>query len=137
MADITNEELKNLILSKFAELDKKMEVGFTELRGEIRNVHTELKGDIQALRNEVKGDIEALRNELKGDIKEVKGEIKTIEAKLDGFDKRISYQEFASKGVFVTVLGGILLALARFFISFDPKKLLLSIVHLFNTIGLS
>ncbi|PLS67851.1 MAG: hypothetical protein CV045_11215 [Cyanobacteria bacterium M5B4] len=126
MADITNEELKNLILSKFAELDKKMEVGFTELRGEIRNVHTELKGDIQAL-----------RNELKGDIKEVKGEIKTIEAKLDGFDKRISYQEFASKGVFVTVLGGILLALARFFISFDPKKLLLSIFHLFNSIGIS
>ena len=126
MADITNEELKNLILSKFAELDKKMEVGFTEVRGEIRNVHTELKGDIQAL-----------CNELKGDIKEVKGEIKTIEAKLDGFEKRISYQEFASKGVFVTVLGGILLALARFFISFDPKKLLLSIFHLFNSIGIS
>ncbi|MCS6959323.1 MAG: hypothetical protein RMK91_04670 [Pseudanabaenaceae cyanobacterium SKYGB_i_bin29] len=135
MAEITNEQLKDLILGKFAELDKKMEVGFAELRGEIKEVRVqvdavraELKGEIQAVRNELKGEIQAARNELKGDIK-------TIEAKLDGFDKRISNQEFITRSIFATVLGGILLALGRFLFPIDVKKLLTSFADFFKTMG--
>ncbi|MCS6960870.1 MAG: hypothetical protein RMK91_12585 [Pseudanabaenaceae cyanobacterium SKYGB_i_bin29] len=133
MADITNEQLKDLIVGKFAELDKridhldkkmelglaemnkKMEVGFAELRGEIAKVHAELKGEIQAVRNELKGDI------------------KTIEAKLDGFDKRISNQEFITRSILATVLGGILLALGRFLLPLDVKKLLTSFADFLKT----
>ncbi|MCS6959322.1 MAG: hypothetical protein RMK91_04665 [Pseudanabaenaceae cyanobacterium SKYGB_i_bin29] len=131
MADITNEQLKDLILGKFAELDKridhldkKMEVGFAELRGEIKEVRAQVEG----VRNELKGEIQAVRNELKGDIK-------TIEAKLDGFDKRISNQEFITRSIFATVLGGILLALGRFLFPIDVKKLLTSFADFLNTMS--
>jgi hypothetical protein len=50
MSDITNQDLKDLILAldkknelRFAEMDKKMEVGFTEMRGEINQVKAEIK----------------------------------------------------------------------------------------------
>jgi predicted phage tail protein len=109
----------------------------SELKGEIQSFRNELKGEITRVELELKGEITRVELELKGEIKRLEGDIKSVEAKLDGFDKRISYQEFASKGVFVTVLGGILLTLARFFVSFDPKKFLSGLAGFLNSIGLS
>ncbi len=147
MADTTNEDLKNLILSldkkfdarfveldkKIDHLDKKMEVGFAQvdvkfadIRGELKEVHRE----ISEVRTELKGEIQKVYVELKG-------EIKTVEAKLDGFDKRISYQEFISKGIVVTVFGGILVTIARFIFTLDTKKAIADIIHLFNLFRLS
>ncbi len=126
MADISNEDLKNLILSKFTELDKKIDVGFAELRGEI----TELRGEIKALdikftleiRNldqkftaaieaidqKFTAAIEALDQKFTAEIKNLDqkftGEIKNLETKIDGFNSRLGFQEFVSRSLLVGLL---------------------------------
>jgi hypothetical protein len=52
MSDITNQDLKELILAKFNELDKKVEVGFAELKGEIKRIDEKLIGIDKRLGNE-------------------------------------------------------------------------------------
>jgi hypothetical protein len=82
MSDITNQELKELILS----LDKKMEVGFTELKGEIKRVETELKG-----------------------------EIKRIDQKFDGVDKRLIAEESLTRSVFIGLFLAVITAGVKYF----------------------
>jgi len=136
MADTTNEDLKNLILS----LDKKFDARFVELDKKIDHLDKKMEigfAQVDIKFAEIRGEIKTVRAEISEVRTELKGEIQTVEAKLDGFDKRISYQEFASKGVFVTVLGGILLTLARFFFNFDAKRIVATVNHFLRTIGLS
>ncbi len=165
MAEITNEEIRNLILaldkrlveldkkidSRFVELDRKIDTRFVELDKKIDSRFVELDkkiddldrrmqigfAEVEGKFGEIRGEIKTVRVEISEVRAELKGDIRAVEAKLEGFDKRISYQEFASRSIFVTVLGGILLALARFFFTFDPKRLIAQIVDLCKTIGLS
>jgi len=85
MSDITNQDLKELILvmdkkfdQRFADMDKRMEVGFAEIRGEIKRVEITLKAIIEC-----------------------------VNEKLIGIDKRLSNQEFIILGGIVTIFSGV------------------------------
>jgi hypothetical protein len=111
MSDITNQDLKELILAmdkkfdqrfvevnlQFAEMDKKIEVGFTELKGEIKRVETELKGEISRVETHLTG------------------EIKRIDQKFDAVDKRLIAEETWSRNVFVALIVTILTAGVKYF----------------------
>ena len=104
MSEPTNQELKELILSldkkidlKTSELEKKMEVGFESVRGEIKRVEEKLEGGIK---------------EVKGEIKRVE---EKLEAKIDGLDKRLSNEEVVSRTAFIAVVGGVAAGLVKLF----------------------
>lgn len=54
----------------------------------------------------IRTEMQAVRNELKG-------EIKAVETRPECFEKRIDTQEFIKRDILITVLGGILAALAN------------------------
>jgi hypothetical protein len=105
MSEPTNQELKELILGltdyvvgldkRIDGLDKRidgletqMNIGFTELRGEIKRVEEKLEIEIVG----------------------VKG---TLEARLEGIDKRLSNQEFFSRSVFGAMVIAVFTGLAK------------------------
>jgi tRNA U34 5-carboxymethylaminomethyl modifying GTPase MnmE/TrmE len=82
MSDANFQELKELILS----LDKRMEIGFSEVRSEIKLVEERLTGRINQL-----------------------------EEKLTGIDKQLANEELVSRGVFIALVGGVVTGLTKFF----------------------
>ena len=82
MSDSNFQELKELILA----LDKRMEIGFSEVRSEIKLVEERLTGRINQ-----------------------------VEEKLTGIDKRLANEELVSRGVFIALVGGVVTGLTKFF----------------------
>ena len=82
MNDTNFQELKELIL----DINKRMEIGFTEMRAEIQLVEERLTGKINQ-----------------------------VEEKLTGMDKRIANEELVSRGVFIALVGAVLTGLTKFF----------------------
>lgn len=92
MSEPTIQEIKDLIINldrkfdtKILELDKKIEVNFAELKGDIK--------------------------ELKVDIKRVE---EKLEAKMDGIDKRLGNEEFISRSAFTAVVVGVSTGLVKY-----------------------
>ena len=96
-SDTDIRELKELISHRFEQLDKKIEVGFAEVKGEIKRVEEKLEGGIK---------------EVKGEIKRVE---EKLEAKIDGLDKRLSNEEVVSRTAFIAVVGGVAAGLVKLF----------------------
>ncbi|MCS7031172.1 MAG: hypothetical protein NZL92_06535 [Gloeomargarita sp. SKYG116] len=131
MSEPTNQELKELILSLFNQLDrkidtqfgildkkiealdKKTEVQFMELKGEIKRVETKLEGEIQRLETEIKAAEERLTSQMRRLETELKVEIKRIDDRFDGFDKRIANEELISRSAFGTLLLGLVTAIVK------------------------
>ena len=93
MSDSNFQELKQLILA----LDKRMEIGFSEVRSEIKLVEERLTGRI----NQVE--------------EKLTGRINQVEEKLTGIDKRLANEELVSRGVFIALAGGVVTGLTKFF----------------------
>jgi hypothetical protein len=93
MSDSNFQELKELILA----LDKRMEIGFSEVRSEIKLVEERLTGRI----NQVE--------------EKLTGRINQVEEKLTGIDKRLANEELVSRGVFIALVGGVVTGLTKFF----------------------
>ena len=81
-------ELKDLINSKFEQVDRKFEMVFEEL--------TDIKIDVATIKTEVSG----------------------INKRLDDTNKRIDNLEFTNRGIFISVIGGLLLAVITLTIKF-------------------
>jgi hypothetical protein len=93
MSEANFQELKELIL----DLKKKMELGFSEVRAEIKLVEERLTGKI----NQVE--------------EKLTGRINQVEEKLMGIDKRLANEELVSRGVFIALVGGVVTGLTKFF----------------------
>ncbi len=93
MSESNFQELKELIL----DLNKRMELGFSEVRAEIKLVEERLTGRI----NQVE--------------EKLTGRINQVEEKLMGIDKRLANEELVSRGVFIALVGGAVTGLTKFF----------------------
>ncbi len=93
MNDTNFQELRELILS----IDRRMEIGFSEVRSEIKLVEERLTGRI----NQVE--------------EKLTGRINQLEEKLTGIDKRLANEELVSRGVFIALVGGVVTGLTKFF----------------------
>ena len=93
MTDTNFQELRELILA----IDKRMEIGFSEVRAEIKLVEERLTGRI----NQVE--------------ERLTGRINQVEEKLTGIDKRVANEELVSRGVFIALVGGVVTGLTKFF----------------------
>jgi hypothetical protein len=82
MTDSNFQELKELML----DMNKRMELGFSEVRAEIKLVEERLTGRINQ-----------------------------VEEKLIGIDKRLANEELVSRGVFIALVGGVVTGLTKFF----------------------
>jgi D-ribose pyranose/furanose isomerase RbsD len=84
--DTNLREIKELI----QQLDKKMDLGFAELKGEIKQVEVQLKAEIKQVEVKLEGEIKQVEVQLKAEIKQVEakleGEIKTVNARLTGLE---------------------------------------------------
>ncbi len=89
MSESNFQELKELIL----DLNKRMELGFSEVRAEIKEVRAEIKLVEERLT----------------------GRINQVEEKLMGIDKRLANEELVSRGVFIALVGGAVTGLTKFF----------------------
>jgi predicted nucleic acid-binding Zn-ribbon protein len=105
----TQKQISDLTLStqkQISDLKEEVRVGFTDVKGDIRELRSELK------------TVEA---DLKGDIKELRSELKALDTKFEektkNLDLRITTKEFLNRGVAVgltvTVVGGLLLAFGK------------------------
>ncbi|MGK7877714.1 MAG: Bdr protein [Xenococcaceae cyanobacterium] len=93
MSEPTNQELKELILLSVSELEKKMDVGFESVRGEIK---------------EVSGEIKRLDEK-------IEGQVARLEEKINGLDKGLSNSEVVSRTAFIAVVGGMAAGLIKLF----------------------
>ncbi len=111
MNDSNFQELKDLIL----DLNRRMELGFSEVRAEMKLVEERLTGRI----NQVEGKINQVEERLTGRINQVEekltGRINQLEEKLTGIDKRLANEELVSRGVFIALVGGVVTGLTKFF----------------------
>ncbi len=89
MNDSNFQELKDLIL----DLNRRMEIGFSEFRAEFKEVRAEIKLVEEKLT----------------------GRINQLEEKLTGIDKRLANEELVSRGVFIALVGGVVTGLTKFF----------------------
>jgi len=89
MSESNFQELKELIL----DLNKRMELGFSEVRSEIKEVRAEIKLVEERLT----------------------GKINQVEERLTGIDKRLANEELVSRGVFIALVGGMVTGLTKFF----------------------
>jgi VIT1/CCC1 family predicted Fe2+/Mn2+ transporter len=100
MSDSNFQELKELILG----MNKRMELGFFEVRAEFKQVRAE----IQLVEERLTGRINQVEEKLTGRINQV-------EEKLIGIDKRLANEELVSRGVFIALVGGVVTGLTKFF----------------------
>jgi hypothetical protein len=115
MSDSNFQELKELILA----LDKRMEIGFSEVRSEIKLVEERLTGRINQVEEKLTGRINQVEEKLTGRINQVEekltGRINQVEEKLTGIDRRLANEELVSRGVFIALAGGVVTGLTKFF----------------------
>lgn len=88
-------------------MEKRLEVGFTELKGQITRVETDLKGEIKQGETELRGEIKQIDTELK----RVEG---LLTAEIKNIDKRLANEELVSRGFFITVGAAIVASVTRF-----------------------
>ncbi|MGK7873086.1 MAG: hypothetical protein AB4426_07170 [Xenococcaceae cyanobacterium] len=65
MSEPTNQELKELILLSVSELEKKMDVGFESVRGEIKRLDEKIEGRVARLEEKINGLDSSLRGRQK------------------------------------------------------------------------
>ncbi|MEG3435779.1 hypothetical protein V0288_01485 [Pannus brasiliensis CCIBt3594] len=86
----------------------KLEIGQTEIKGEIKALDERLSVEIIG----VKGEIKALDERLSVEIIGVKGEIKALDERgsveMRGLTERIKYQEFTNRGILIALVVAIL-----------------------------
>ncbi len=111
MSESNFQELKDLIL----DLNKRMELGFSEVRAEFKEVRAEIK----LVEERLTGRINQVEEKLTGRINQVEekltGRINQVEEKLTGIDKRLANEELVSRGVFIALVGGAVTGLTKFF----------------------
>jgi len=111
MSEANFQELKELML----DLNKKMELGFSEVRGEFQQVRAEIK----LVEDRLTGKINQVEERLTGRVNQVEekltGRINQLEEKLTGIDKRLANEELVSRGVFIALVGGVITGLTKFF----------------------
>ncbi len=126
MSDANFQELKELI----RDLNRRMEVGFSEVRSEIKLVEEKLTGRINQVEEKLTGHINQVEERLTGRINQVEekltgrinqveerltGRINQVEEKLTGIDRRVANEELVSRGVFIALIGGVVTGLTKFF----------------------
>ena len=132
MSDITNQELKDLILASNAEMNAR----FVELTGSITLLNQKVDGVEKRLEEKIDGvekhleekitrldvKIDGVEKRLEEKISSVEQKLdekmngleKKLDAQLDGLDKRLTNEEVISRGVFAAMILGILGGLTKF-----------------------
>ena len=83
-----------------------MELGFAEVRAEMKLVEERLTGRINQVAEKLTGRINQVEEKLTGRINQ-------LEEKLTGIDKRLAKEELVSRGVFIALMGGAITGLTK------------------------
>ncbi|MBF2097851.1 MAG: Bdr protein [Gloeomargaritaceae cyanobacterium C42_A2020_066] len=110
MGEPSSQEIKELILA----LDKKIDVGFAAISGEINRVEEKLGGEIKRVEEKLGGKIKRVEEKLGGEIKRLEGELNRIEEKINGIDKRLANEEFISRSAFTAVVVSVMAGLVKY-----------------------
>lgn len=77
--------------------------------------------DLKELRDLINSKFDSISkdiNEIKKDINEIKVDVATIKSDVNGLGKRLDNLEFTNRGIFITVVSGLLLATRTLIVKF-------------------
>jgi hypothetical protein len=132
VTEVTTQELRDLILSQFSELDRRIELGLSALEKKIDLTTTELNSKIDLRVSELDSKIDLRASELDSkvdlglahvatEVARLEGKIGALDTKVDSIDRRISNEEIVSRSLFIAVIGGLVAGLVKFL--FFPSSL--------------
>jgi hypothetical protein len=121
MTEVTAQEIKDLILTKFSELDKKIDLGLLALDNKIdlRAAELDKKLDLRAAELDNKVDLGLAH--VATEVARLEGKIGALDTKVDSIDRRIGNEEIVSRSLFIAVIGGLVAGLVKFL--FFPASL--------------
>ncbi len=114
MADVTTQELKDLILTSFSALDKRIDLGLSALDNKIDLKISELDSKIDLRASELDKKIDIGLAHVATEIARLEGKIGALDTKVDSIDRRIGNEEIVSRSLFIAVIGGLVAGLVKF-----------------------
>jgi hypothetical protein len=117
MAEVTTQELKDLILTSFSELDKRIDLGLSALDNKIDLKISELDSKIDLRASELDKKIDIGLAHVATEIARLEGKIVALDTKVDSIDRRIGNEEIVSRSLFIAVIaviGGLVAGLVKF-----------------------
>lgn len=114
MTEVTTQDIKELILNKFSELDKKIDLRAAELDKKIDLRAAELDKKIDLGLAHVATEIARLDGKIDTLQSNLEGKIGALEVKVDSIDRRIGNEEIVSRSLFIAVIGGLVAGLVKF-----------------------
>jgi chromosome segregation ATPase len=114
VTEVTNQDVKELILTKFSELDKKIDLRISELDRKIDLRASELDKKIDLGLAHVATEIARLDGKIDTVQGNLEGKIGALDAKVDSINRRIGNEELVSRSAFIAVIGGLVAGLVKF-----------------------
>ncbi|MGQ9837874.1 MAG: hypothetical protein ACUVRV_07880 [Cyanobacteriota bacterium] len=111
--DIRYSELDKKMDTQFAALDKKIDVHYSELDKKMDTQFAALDKKADALDKRMEVGFTEVRGEFKGIDGDLRRVEETLATRIDGINKRVDNQEFFNRGVLVAAIGGTLGAVAK------------------------
>lgn len=121
MTEVTTQEIKDLILTKFSELDKKIDLGLLTLDNKIDQRAAELDKKLDQRAGELDNKVDLGLAHVATEVARLEGKIGALDTKVDSIDRRIGNEEIVSRSLFIAVIGGLVAGLVKFL--FFPASL--------------
>jgi hypothetical protein len=121
MTEVTTQEIKDLILTKFSELDKKIDLGLLTLDNKIDLRAAELDKKLDQRAAELDNKVDLGLAHVATEVARLEGKIGALDTKVDSIDRRIGNEEIVSRSLFIAVIGGLVAGLVKFL--FFPASL--------------
>ncbi len=121
MTEVTTQEIKDLILTKFSGLDKKIDLGLLTLDNKIDQRAAELDKKLDQRAAELDNKVDLGLAHVATEVARLEGKIGALDTKVDSIDRRIGNEEIVSRSLFIAVIGGLVAGLVKFL--FFPASL--------------
>jgi hypothetical protein len=121
MTEVTTQEIKDLILTKFSELDKKIDLGLLTLDNKIDLRAAELDKKLDQRAAELDNKVDLGLAHVATEVARLERKIGALDTKVDSIDRRIGNEEIVSRSLFIAVIGGLVAGLVKFL--FFPASL--------------
>ncbi|MBF2057290.1 MAG: hypothetical protein IGQ45_08705 [Cyanobacterium sp. T60_A2020_053] len=100
-------ELKDLINSKFEQINEKIESRYQSLDSKLNDVRFDLDSKLNDVRFDLDSKLNEVRGDLDGKLNEMKVDTATLKEGQNGINKRLDNLDFIAR----SVIGGVILAL--------------------------
>ncbi|WP_017293647.1 hypothetical protein [Geminocystis herdmanii] len=103
-------ELKDLINSKFEQVDRKIEQGNEKIENKFEQVNEKIENKFEQINEKIESKFEKVFEEFTS----VKVEVATIKSDVNGLSKRLDNLEFIARSMIIGVLVALLSGLIKF-----------------------